>query len=58
MSEHAHDEEPIGTSGIEELHNRIPPWLTLVVTGLLIFFVVYIVMYFTGEQPSSAQFKN
>ncbi|MDJ0974912.1 MAG: cbb3-type cytochrome c oxidase N-terminal domain-containing protein [Planctomycetota bacterium] len=55
MSEH--DEEPIGTSGIEEAENRVPPWLTLAVTGLLIFFVVYIVMYFTGEQPSSAQFK-
>ena len=56
MSEHD-DDEPIGTSGIEEMHNRVPPWLALCVTGLLIFFVAYIVMYFTGEQPSSAQFK-
>ena len=58
MSEHAHDEEPIGSSGIEEMHNRVPPWLALVVASCLIFFVAYIVMYFTGEQPTSAQFKN
>lgn len=57
MSDHGHDEEPIGTSGIEEGHARIPPWLALTVTFLLVFFVCYIVMYFTGEQPSSAQFK-
>lgn len=57
MSHHDHDEEPIGTSGITEDHNRVPPWLALCITGLLIFFVVYVVMYFTGEQPSSAQFK-
>ena len=52
MSEH--DEEPIGTSGIEEGHAPIPLWLTLVVTGLLIFFVAYVVQYLTGVQPSTA----
>ena len=58
MSDH-HDDEPIGTSGIEEGHAPIPLWLKLVVTGLLIFFVAYIITYFTGQQPAvnQPQFK-
>ena len=55
MSDHDHDDEPIGTSGIEEGHAPIPLWLTLAVTALLIFFVVYIVQYLTGVQPGTAQ---
>ena len=44
MSGHA-DDEPIGTSGIEEGHANVPLWLVLSVTALLIFFVVYIWQY-------------
>jgi len=43
MSEH--DDEPIGTSGIVEDHNRVPPWLVAVVTGLVIFAFIYIARY-------------
>ena len=57
MSEH-HDDEPIGSSGIEEGNAPIPFWLKLTVAGLFIFFVAYIIQYHSGVQPSSAQIKT
>ena len=40
-----HDNEPIGTSGIVEDHNRVPPWLVAVVAGLIVFAFAYISLY-------------
>ena len=55
MSDYVHDDEPIGTSGIEEGHARVPPWLILVIVGLLIFFVSSVVFGLAILKPLNIQ---
>ena len=54
MSENAHDDDPAGTSGIEEGHAPIPTWMFFVIAACVIFFIAYIIQFLTGVQPSTA----
>jgi hypothetical protein len=55
-----HDEEVhvFEGVGIEEGNAPVPKWYIGVVMVLAVFFVVYMVRYLTGVQPSAAEMKS
>lgn len=59
MSETHHEDDVHTYDGgaIEEGNKAVPRWLLFVSAGLFVFFVYYIVTYFSGVQPSAAGFK-
>lgn len=58
MSGHEDDVHVYEGTGIEEGNARVPAWYLCVMLGLGIFFVVYLVKYFHGAQPSAAELRS
>ena len=42
-------------SGLEEGNKPVPRWFIVALIAIGVFFVVYILKYFTGVQPNSAR---
>lgn len=57
MSGHEDDFYLYEESGIEEGNKRVPRWYLFVMAALALFFIYYVVTYFTGVQPNSAQIR-
>jgi hypothetical protein len=58
VEEHRHAEEHVHVfeeAGIEEGNKPIPKWYAAIALGLIVFFIVYIALYFTGVQPNTAR---
>jgi hypothetical protein len=53
----AHEVHHFESAGITEGNAKVPRWFIGVMLALFTFFVVYVVTYLTGVQPSSAQLK-
>jgi hypothetical protein len=58
MSAHDQDVHVYEGTGIEEGNAPVPKWYIAVFCILVAFFIVYMVRYLHGAQPSTAQIRS